>query len=556
MTKLINLCLFLSLSSVVVGQTYTDHSYTPTDEIFLNPERGLSAYKSSAVSVNYATTLRSQGLTIAQRIYDTGSFRSDSLSSVFLTRVHNDLTNAREGGIKLVMRYSYTNSQTGADASLAWIETHIEQLGPIWRENADAIAYIEAGFIGAWGEWYYSSNNLGNTTSRRAVLFKELQELSPERMVVVRTPGYKRAIFNNNDPLTPDSAFTQTYRARTGAHNDCFLASSTDYGTYGNIEADKTYLNLDNRYVPQGGETCNPSDYTGCDNSLIDLERMRWSVLNRDYHQTVLNGWETNGCWPEIQRRLGYRFKLESSRLQNEVKPGGILVSEFVIHNEGFASPYNPRNCELVIRSQDSGMEYALISDEDPRFWLGGETFNISISAGVPANIPEGNYDIFLHLSDPTETLRYRHEYAIQLANEGVWESATGYNNLGQTLSVSSSAPGEDYSGDLVFEFIETTSIDLEPRFMKPGSFEILKGYPNPFNGSYAMVFEVTEEAPVSFEVFNDLGQKVAHISSEEYFPGQYTARWTPDNSIPSGLYFIRASTYGEATVQKATYLK
>ncbi|NQV29835.1 MAG: DUF4874 domain-containing protein [Candidatus Marinimicrobia bacterium] len=125
-----------------IGQSFTDYTYTATDELFLNPERGLSAYKSSAVSANYALGLRNDGLTVAQRIYSTSSFRSDSLSVSFLSRVHNDLVAAREGGIKLVMRYSYTNSQTGADASLDWIRTHIDQLGPIWRENADVIACL------------------------------------------------------------------------------------------------------------------------------------------------------------------------------------------------------------------------------------------------------------------------------------------------------------------------------------------------------------------------------------------------------------------------------
>lgn len=541
-----------------IGQSFTDYTYTATDELFLNPERGLSAYKSSAVSVNYALGLRNDGLTVAQRIYSTSSFRSDSLSVSFLSRVHNDLVAAREGGIKLVMRYSYTSSQTGADASLDWIRTHIDQLGPIWRENADVIAYVEAGFIGAWGEWYYSSNNLNNTSDRRAVLYKELEELSTDRMVVVRTPGYKKAIFGNNDPLIPDSAFSGTYRARTGAHNDCFLASSTDYGTYGNIEADKTYLNLDNRYVPQGGETCNPSAYSVCSNSLVDLERMHWSVLNRDYHPGVIDGWVSNGCWPEIQRRLGYRFELINTHLQDEVKPGGSLTAEFSLRNDGFASPYNPRNCEVVIRNQDTHVEYALISAEDPRFWMAGDTANVSITGGLPPEVPEGFYSVYLHLSDPQPALHYRSEYAIRLANEGVWEEASGYNDLGHVLTVSNTAAGETYSGDLFFDFVETTSIgpEYESTPLSPGSFELSQGYPNPFNGGFTLTFNVLEEAPVKFEIFNQLGQKVATISDEDYFPGQYKVIWRPDETISSGLYFMRASTYNEFSVQKATYLK
>ena len=548
--------IILLIALGVMGQTFTQYTYTPTDELFLNPERGLSAYKSSAVSVTYANMLRDGGLTVAQRIYSVEAFRTDSLSSIFLSRVHNDLTAAREGGIKLVMRYSYTNDQNGQDASLAWIQTHIDQLGPVWAENADAIAYIEAGFIGAWGEWYYSSNDLANTNDRRAVLYSELAALPDNRMVVVRTPGYKKAIFGTNDPLSPDSAFSLSYRARTGAHNDCFLASSTDYGTYGDIEADKTYLNLDNRYLPQGGETCNPSAYSGCENALIDLARMRWSVLNRDYHPDVIDGWENDGCWDEIQRRLGYRFQLIDAQLQNEVKPGGILETNFTIFNEGFASPYNPRNCELIIRNQSSGIEYALLSEADPRWWMAGENATISITGGVPAGIPEGNYNLFLHLSDPAPELRYRPEFAIHMANEGIWEDETGYNDLGHVLTISNSAAGENYTGNLVFETVSPSTVIHATENLKPGSFEILKGFPNPFNGSFTVEFEVLEEVPVTFEVYNQLGQQISVISAEEYFPGQYSIQWHPDETIPSGLYYIRAGTYQEFTIQKAIYLK
>jgi len=552
--KFILIVIFPVLS--IFGQTFNQYSYVTSDELFLNPERGLSAYKGSAVSVNYAHNLRNDGLTVAQRIYDVGPYRNDSLSSVFLARVYNDLTAARDGGIKLVMRYSYTDDQNGADASLDWVQTHINQLRPIWTENADVIAYVEAGFIGAWGEWYYSTHNLNNTNDRRSVLFSELAALPANRDVVIRTPGYKQAIFETSDPLSPDSAFSGSFRARTGAHNDCFLASSTDYGTYENIEADKTYLNLDNRFVPQGGETCNPSVYSVCDNALVDLNRMHWSVLNRDYHPDVIAGWQDNGCWPEIQRRLGYRFQLLDANLQNEVRPGGQFEAELTLFNEGFASPYNPRNCELVLRDQTTVAEYVLISDVDPRFWMGGDTTRVNIIGGLPTDIPEGIYALLLHLADPEPALRYRFEYAIRLANQDLWESETGYNDLGHTVNVSTAAAGTEYTGDRLFTFRELTSIAPAPEILHPGSFIMEKGYPNPFNGGLLINFRVLEEVPVTFEVFDQIGRKIATLSDEEYFPGNYSIIWQPEANLPSGLYFIRAGSYTEYTVQKVTLLK
>ena len=201
-------------------------SYEGTEDIFPNPERGFSAYRSSKLTLSFVTNLRSENITVIQRIYKISQFVNNSFSQDYLDLIESDFNIARQGGAKLVLRFSYTDQQNGADASLSIILGHLDQLAPLFQKHYDIIAYIEAGFIGAWGEWYYSSNGLNNTTDRRTVLFKELSVLPAKRAVVVRTPGYKRDIFNYYDPLTPDSAFSGSYRARTGAHNDCFLASS------------------------------------------------------------------------------------------------------------------------------------------------------------------------------------------------------------------------------------------------------------------------------------------------------------------------------------------
>ena len=74
----------------------------------------------------------------------------------------------------------------------------------------------------------------------------------------VRTPYIKQKILKEDDlPTDEGHAHTANKKARLGHHNDCFLASDTDYGTYRNKTAEYAYLQLDNQYVPMGGETCN-----------------------------------------------------------------------------------------------------------------------------------------------------------------------------------------------------------------------------------------------------------------------------------------------------------
>lgn len=453
-TLLIILFVFASTQRVVMqSEPNKVINFENTDEIFSNPERGFSSARSSELSLSFINNVKKLQVSVIQRIYTIPQFSNSLLTQDFLNIVESDLKTARDGGVKLVLRFSYTNNQNGADAPLDIILKQIEQLKPIFQKNYDVIAYIEAGFIGAWGEWYYSSNGLNNTDNRRSVLFALLNALPSERSVAIRTPDYKRRIFNYDLPLTIEEAFNETDRARTGAHNDCFLASITDFGTYveNDVEGDKNYLNLDNRFVPQGGETCNPSYYSGCDEALIDLERLHWSVLNRDYNKAVLDGWTNGGCMDEVKRRLGYRFRLIQAEIIDSIKPSCVFTLNFDLVNDGFASPYNKRNLEIILRNTNSGEKYKLLTNEDPRYWLSGDTNRIKITAGIPDNIPEGKYSVYLFLSDPEPSIHDRADYAIRLANKGVWEDSTGYNYLLHDVEINANASGEPYSGSLFF---------------------------------------------------------------------------------------------------------
>lgn len=471
------LIIFLAIIfSIINAQQTTVINYQQSNEIFRNPERGFSADSYNPLNQSFINSVKAQHISVIHRIYTIPQYRNVELSQSFLSVVENDLNAAREGGVKLVMRFSYTDNIDGQDAALDTILIHINQLQPILQANYDVIAYLEAGFIGAWGEWYYSTHNLNNTADRRTVLFAFLDALPLERCVVIRTPDYKRKIFQDNQPLTMTEAFSGSKKARTGAHNDCFLASATDYGTYldNDIEGDKNYLNLDNRFVPQGGETCNPSSYSGCSNALTDLNRMHWSVLNRDYHPDVLQGWIDNGCMDEIKRRLGYRFSLLQSENIDSVKPGGIFPLNFVVENSGFANLYNPRGCEVILRNVSTKAKYRLVTAVDPRFWFSGDTTSVNITGGIKTGMPEGEYEVMLFLPDTVKALHDRKDYAIRLANENVWEDSTGYNKLLHNIIINSNVNGSDYTGTDFFELFASgiTPPDSNAEIIIDGEFD------------------------------------------------------------------------------------
>src|SRR4029079_11908982 len=98
--------------------------------------------------------------------------------------------------------------------------------------------------------------------------------LPPERMIQVRVPQFKQKYVYGTSaatsvaPITSAVAFSGSNIARIGFHNDCYLASSTDFGTFSDYDFGagtsaqdvtnlRNYLAQETRFAPMGGETCN-----------------------------------------------------------------------------------------------------------------------------------------------------------------------------------------------------------------------------------------------------------------------------------------------------------
>jgi hypothetical protein len=368
------------------------------------------------------------------------------------------LDRVREAGLKCILRFAYTDDDPTerneeppfGDATLAQIEAHIAQLTPILREHADVIAYVQAGFIGVWGEWYYTDHFVDTPSKpwiisdaqygRRLQMLSALLDALPvTRTASIRYPFAKQAMLGAVHPISEDEAHSGTLPARIGFHNDCFLASDTDLGTYreGRIEADKEYLALSTRYLPQGGESCTPNPpRSDCPTALAELERFHWSYLNWQYNPTVLAGWQAGNCLDEIRRRLGYRVVLKQGIYPDTGQPGGSLPILLELENQGFAAPANPRPVELILRHNENGVVYPLPLSADPRRWLPGVVHRIEQTLTLPADLPVGDYELRLRLPDPTASLAARPAYALRFANTATWDAERGDNRLLHTLTV------------------------------------------------------------------------------------------------------------------------
>jgi hypothetical protein len=348
----------------------------------------------------------------------------------------------RKGGAKTVLRFCYSYSETDYPRDMPWEVTkrHIEQLKPILSEYSDVIALMEAGFVGSWGEWYYTDNYIfepkySQYGPRRDVLDALLDALPSDRFVSVRYPAAKLGCLQigYNDSITVETAYDGSIKSRIGFHNDCFLANDDDMGTFNRNPNYRQYWKNESLYTPMGGETCaDPNSLTEQLNAEQNFAAYHWSYLNQDYHQGVISEWRSNGFLNTIARKLGYRFVLQECHHTTEPRAGSDMRIVLRVANEGWAAPFNPRPVQLVLTSVESPQQrYVIPIDTDPRFWSPGKETEIDTTVMLSADMIPGEYNMYLNMPDARSTIADVPEFSIRLANANIWDDATGYNKLG-----------------------------------------------------------------------------------------------------------------------------
>lgn len=489
-------CLFLYSAN---AQSIT-HTYKESKEDFRNPERGfyipsgtkasnfvlldaahLSTYKTQPQQTSSATY--KVNVSLLYRAYELDIFKDKPLSEDFLTNLQKDFDAVRTAGLKIILRFAYTNSPVPGDckdeygicppygdAPVHIVLRHIKQLKPLLQKNGDIIAVLQQGFVGIWGENYFTDYfgcptdigegviNDSGWINRNTFLKALLDAMPKNRMVQVRTPQIKQRyvgginITSKASPvLTSKEAYSGKDIARIAFHNDCFLASADDYGTffdYGNSHSKRdtanfvmrNYFEKESRYLAVGGETCDDAfspqnDCAPGGYAEKEMSDMHYSYLNAAYNNNVNNDWDSAGCMQSIKTKLGYRFVLVSSTLSKSAKAGNSFNLKLRLKNIGYATPFNPRPAHLILRNTVDGNITRIQLNTDVRRWFTGE-ITLQQAIKLPATIKNGEYELLLAIPDESASISARPEYAIRLANEDLWEETTGYNRLNHAITI------------------------------------------------------------------------------------------------------------------------
>jgi hypothetical protein len=353
----------------MIVQAQTTKTYTADNTTnFANPERGfhttynppwptsgtVAAWEASTNSwtkqldENWVRNNRIKyGISLHSMRYSLSMFRNSALSTAFLDRITEDLARARRARIKLIVRFVYTWCGCTADATSSMIVSHLQQLKPVLEANKDVLAWLDAGFVGCWGEWHSSSNGLLSGTygdninaDSRAIVDALFVNIPVNRNITFRYPRQNSQYFHPTAPdawedYTPMPSSSEAYNgsniSRLGNLNDSYR-SDVAGGTYG-YEGNNTLItnlmnrvSTENQYVVQSGEMDlglgDTQNRVDCTSSFNEFRDMHYTAFNHDegnggFTETLgvantMTKWRNDGCYNSIARGFGYRFRLTS----------------------------------------------------------------------------------------------------------------------------------------------------------------------------------------------------------------------------------------------------
>jgi len=134
----------------------------------------------------------------------------------------------------------------------------------------------------------------------------------------------------------------------------------------------------------------------------------------------------------------------------------------------------------------------------------------------------------------------------------------TEYNFLGsalqgQSTTVTINDITNGYTKILTVNFSAVTAVEDEETI--PLEYSISQNYPNPFNPSTIINYGLPEQAQVTLNIYNILGEKVATLVNEVQQPGYYKIEFNA-SYLTSGIYFYRLQAGSFIETKKMLLLK
>lgn len=98
-------------------------------------------------------------------------------------------------------------------------------------------------------------------------------------------------------------------------------------------------------------------------------------------------------------------------------------------------------------------------------------------------------------------------------------------------------------------------AVGIDDNTSLPGGFKAYPNYPNPFNASTTISFELQYTQNVKISIYNLKGQLVQNIVDSHFYPGYHSIKWDAVD-LPSGVYLYKIEAGDRVFTNSMTLLK
>lgn len=145
------------------------------------------------------------------------------------------------------------------------------------------------------------------------------------------------------------------------------------------------------------------------------------------------------------------------------------------------------------------------------------------------------------------------------LANGATNASASGKTiqaSIGQSFIGLRGASGKNIGSGYWYQLSTAAiSTDLETTDELAKEFSLHGNYPNPFNPSTTIAFDLAKQAKVKLVIYDLLGNKIETLVDTELTSGRYRKTWEA-TGLTSGTYFYRIDAGDWSATKRMTLLK
>ena len=400
-------------------------------------------------------------------------------------------------GKKAVLRFAYEKDFAGrapVGPTLEQALSHLDQLKPFLEKNKDLILVVQAGVIGAWGEWHSSVHGLENSKeAMTAVLEKLLAVVPPDKQVQVRVPDYKN-LMKDKPELYKRLSFHDDFIVIRPDKWDGDMHEGTE--NFDQIVRESPHLVVDGElpwgFWSVGADPDSPSagwiidgmqtarrlflqHFTSLsvihnykeqhpnrrfdENNPPSYSMAVWkkTFINEDtlrkYHMPVSDRYFTGKDGRQVERNvfdyirdhLGYRLELRQLDMPEKLHAGKDNRLTLKLTNRGFAAVADKHEAYYVLTDREGKVtEFPVevkLQDLQP-FRPADETFTplvytVEAVIALPDQFPSGTYQLGLWLPDAGKSLKYNARYAIRCANGNTAWQVSEDNRYGVNLLTS-----------------------------------------------------------------------------------------------------------------------